>query len=88
MLAMVVGSLVGISPYVKHVQRCSIYAGWRTIEGAESNTTIYSDDDRYRGVKNLRTLILMNEDDMRDRGFSKFDLIDVKSFAKDGSMRE
>ncbi len=39
-------------------------------------------------MKNLRTLILMNEDDMRDRGFSKFDLIDVKSFAKDGSMRE
>ena len=52
------------------------------------NTTIYSDDDRYRGVKNLRTLIFMNADDMRDRGFSKFDLIDVKSFAKDGSTRE
>ena len=32
------------------------------------NTTIYSDDDRYRGVKNLRTLVFMNEDDMKDRG--------------------
>jgi hypothetical protein len=31
------------------------------------NTTIYSDDDRYRGVKNLRTLVFMNEDDMKDR---------------------
>ncbi|MGH8048979.1 MAG: FdhF/YdeP family oxidoreductase, partial [Chthoniobacterales bacterium] len=52
------------------------------------NTTIYSDDDRYRGVKNLRTLIFMNADDMRARGLAKFDLIDVKSFAKDGSTRE
>ena len=52
------------------------------------NTTIYSDDDRYRGVKNLRTLIFMNTDDMRDRGLAKYDLIDVKSFAKDGSTRE
>lgn len=52
------------------------------------NTTIYSDDDRYRGVKNLRTLIFMNPEDMRERGLAKFDLIDVKSFAKDGSTRE
>jgi molybdopterin-dependent oxidoreductase alpha subunit len=51
------------------------------------NTTIYSDDDRYRGVKNLRTLIFMNEVDMKERGLSKYDLADVTSFAKDGSTR-
>jgi anaerobic selenocysteine-containing dehydrogenase len=51
------------------------------------NTTIYSDDDRYRGVKNLRTLIFMNHDDMRERGLAKYDLVDVTSFAKDGSTR-
>lgn len=51
------------------------------------NTTIYSDDDRYRGVKNLRTLLFMNADDMRDRGLEQFSLIDVTSFAKDGSTR-
>ena len=51
------------------------------------NTTIYSDDDRYRGVKNLRTLLLMNEDDMRERGLEESDLIDITSFAKDGSTR-
>ena len=49
------------------------------------NTTIYSDDDRYRGVKNLRTLIFMNEDDMRERGIDEFDLVDITSIAKDGS---
>jgi anaerobic selenocysteine-containing dehydrogenase len=51
------------------------------------NTTIYSDNDRYRGVKNLRTLVLMNEEDMKERGLAEFDLIDITSFAKDGSTR-
>lgn len=51
------------------------------------NTTIYSDNDRYRGVKNLRTLLLMNEDDMRERHLEEFALIDITSFAKDGSAR-
>ena len=51
------------------------------------NTTIYSDDDRYRGVKNLRTVLFMNADDMRDRGLDEFDLIDITSFARDGSTR-
>jgi molybdopterin-dependent oxidoreductase alpha subunit len=52
------------------------------------NTTIYSDDDRYRGVKNLRTLVFMNKDDMKDRGLNKYDLVDMTSFAKDGSTRQ
>ncbi|MER5379335.1 FdhF/YdeP family oxidoreductase [Streptomyces sp. NPDC002688] len=51
------------------------------------NTTIYSDNDRYRGVKNLRTLVFMNEDDMRERGISEFTPVDIVSIAKDGSHR-
>ena len=51
------------------------------------NTTIYSNDDRYRGLKGLRTVIFMNANDMRDRGLSEFDLIDVTSSSKDGSTR-
>src|SRR6202011_1947868 len=51
------------------------------------NTTIYSDDDRYRGLKNLRTALFMNAEDMRDRGLKEFDLIDITSFARDGSTR-
>ncbi|MFE4974146.1 FdhF/YdeP family oxidoreductase [Kitasatospora sp. NPDC056651] len=51
------------------------------------NTTIYSDDDRYRGVKNLRTLVFMNRDDMRERGLAEFDRVDVTSTARDGSTR-
>ncbi|MCS3494509.1 molybdopterin-dependent oxidoreductase alpha subunit [Arthrobacter sp. JUb119] len=51
------------------------------------NTTIYSDNDRYRGIKNLRTLVFMNPQDMADRGISEFDAVDIVSTAKDGSTR-
>lgn len=51
------------------------------------NTTVYSDNDRYRGVKNLRRLIFMNEKDMQDRGLKEFDLIEITSHARDGSTR-
>ncbi|WP_415938688.1 FdhF/YdeP family oxidoreductase [Streptomyces sp. 039-1] len=51
------------------------------------NTTIYSDNDRYRGIKNLRTLVFMNEDDMRERGVSEFDPVDIVATAKDGTRR-
>jgi molybdopterin-dependent oxidoreductase alpha subunit len=51
------------------------------------NTTIYSNDDRYRGIKGLRTVVFMNEDDMRERGLDEFDLVDLTSFSKDGTER-
>ncbi|MFJ8058159.1 FdhF/YdeP family oxidoreductase [Streptomyces sp. NPDC096142] len=51
------------------------------------NTTVYSDDDRYRGIKNLRTLLFMNLEDMDARGLVEFDLIDITSHARDGSTR-
>ncbi|MEU6624180.1 FdhF/YdeP family oxidoreductase [Streptomyces litmocidini] len=51
------------------------------------NTTIYSDDDRYRGVKNLRTLVFMNRADMRERGIADMAPVDITSTAKDGSRR-
>jgi molybdopterin-dependent oxidoreductase alpha subunit len=35
------------------------------------NTIIHSNDDRYRGLKGLRTVVFMNEDDMRDRGLQE-----------------
>ncbi|MFF5140703.1 FdhF/YdeP family oxidoreductase [Streptomyces sp. NPDC013157] len=51
------------------------------------NTTVYSDNDRYRGIKNLRTLVFMNAADMRERGIAEFDPVDIESTAKDGSTR-
>ena len=51
------------------------------------NTSIYSNDDRYRGLKGLRTVVFMNDDDMRGRSLAEFDLVDITSFSKDGSTR-
>jgi molybdopterin-dependent oxidoreductase alpha subunit len=51
------------------------------------NTTIYSDDDRYRGIKHLRTLVFMNRLDMRERGIAQFDPVDIIATSKDGSRR-
>lgn len=51
------------------------------------NTTVYSNNDRYRGVHNLRKLVLMNEYDMRSRGLEEFDVTEIVSYAKDGSTR-
>ncbi|MFF4346189.1 FdhF/YdeP family oxidoreductase [Streptomyces sp. NPDC001530] len=51
------------------------------------NTTIYSDNDRYRGISNLRTLILMNGDDMRTRHITPGSLVDITATAQDGSRR-
>ena len=43
------------------------------------NTTIYGLDDRYRGVYNARRVIFMNPEDMKARGFSKLDVVDITS---------
>ncbi|MFB7215245.1 FdhF/YdeP family oxidoreductase [Streptomyces sp. NPDC056255] len=51
------------------------------------NTTIYSGNDRYRGIKNLRTLVFMNRADMRERGIADLGPVDITSTARDGSRR-
>ncbi|MFH8258641.1 FdhF/YdeP family oxidoreductase [Streptomyces roseolus] len=51
------------------------------------NTTIYSDDDRYRGVSGLRTLVFMNRADMRERGIAELAPVDITATARDGGRR-
>lgn len=46
------------------------------------NTTIYGLDDRYRGVKNGRRVLLMNDEDIRTAGFNSDDLVNVISHYK------
>jgi molybdopterin-dependent oxidoreductase alpha subunit len=43
------------------------------------NTTIYGLDDRYRGVYNGRRVVLLNEEDCRDAGLAKGELVDITS---------
>ncbi|MBV8191866.1 MAG: FdhF/YdeP family oxidoreductase [Alphaproteobacteria bacterium] len=51
------------------------------------NTTIYSLDDRYRGVFGGRMVAFMNEADMQARGFAEGDLIEIESLSDDGRRR-
>lgn len=51
------------------------------------NTTVYSDNDRYRGVQNLRTLVFMNRHDMERLHLPEFGKVDITSYAKDGTTR-
>ena len=41
------------------------------------NTTVYGLDDRYRGIKRERRVVLMNAADIRDRGLSPGDVVDL-----------
>lgn len=51
------------------------------------NTTIYSADDRYRGVRNIRELVFMHRRDMKERGIAEGDLVDIVATSRDGSVR-
>ncbi|MFW0795836.1 FdhF/YdeP family oxidoreductase [Gordonia sp. CPCC 205515] len=54
------------------------------------NTTIYGLDDRYRGVKGGRRVILINADDIAALGFAEGDRVDLISewTLQDGSIEE
>ena len=52
------------------------------------NTTIYSNNDRYRGVKNIREMVFMNPKDMKIRGIQSGDLVDITATTKNGETRE
>ena len=44
------------------------------------NTTIYGMNDRYRGIKDERRVIFMNEKDMAKRGLKKLDVVDLFNY--------
>ncbi|MEV6794707.1 FdhF/YdeP family oxidoreductase [Streptomyces sp. NPDC051320] len=51
------------------------------------NTTIYGLDDRYRGIKGGRRVVLVNPDDAHDLGLADGSYTDIVSEWKDGTQR-
>jgi molybdopterin-dependent oxidoreductase alpha subunit len=51
------------------------------------NTTIYSMDDRYRGIYGTREVVLMNRDDMAARKIPPESLVEIEALAGDGIER-
>ena len=43
------------------------------------NTTIYGENDRYRGISGGRRVVFLNADDMRDRKLERDQLVDLVS---------
>ena len=52
------------------------------------NTTIYGNDDRYRGIKNERRVIFMNAKDISNLKLQESDFVDLTSHAEDGKVRQ
>lgn len=52
------------------------------------NTTIYSEDDRFRGVTGGRNVLLMNERDMARLKLKKGDIVSLSTAVDDGFRRE
>ncbi|MBL7500088.1 FdhF/YdeP family oxidoreductase [Frankia sp. CNm7] len=51
------------------------------------NTTIYGRDDRYRGVRGARRVVLVNPDDLAARGLADGDRVDLVGVWTDGVER-
>lgn len=51
------------------------------------NTTIYSLDDRYRGVFGGRMVVFMNEGDMQRRSIAPASPVEIEALAEDGKRR-
>jgi molybdopterin-dependent oxidoreductase alpha subunit len=51
------------------------------------NTTIYGQDDRYRGVYGQRRVVFMNRDDLAMHGFEAGEWVDLTSVWEDGIER-
>ena len=51
------------------------------------NTTVYRDDDRYRGIRGSRRIIFMNQADIAERNLRAGQVVDLTSRFDDGERR-
>lgn len=51
------------------------------------NTTIYSMNDRYRGIYNTRMVVFMNDEDMAERGLEQEMVVGLETLSTDGISR-
>ena len=54
---------------------------------SQFNTTIYTLDDRFRGVKGSRMVLLVGEADLHERGLAEGDTVALETIADDGVER-
>ncbi|QDL53791.1 FdhF/YdeP family oxidoreductase [Rhodoferax aquaticus] len=64
-----------------------VFALMTTRSHDQYNTTIYGNDDRYRGVYGQRRVVMANAQDIRALGFKSGDWIDFQTVWDDGQER-
>jgi anaerobic selenocysteine-containing dehydrogenase len=52
------------------------------------NTTIYGYNDRFRGIRGTRMVVLMNRDDMSARGLREGEEVSMRTVSRDNVLRE
>jgi molybdopterin-dependent oxidoreductase alpha subunit len=50
------------------------------------NTTVYTNDDRYRGIKGTRRVIFINASDAEGFGFKEFEIVDVQAVSNNDKI--
>jgi len=58
-----------------------------TIRAHDQFNTVYSPDDRYRGVRGDRRVVFLHADDLASRGLRDGDRIDIETLVDDGHVR-
>jgi molybdopterin-dependent oxidoreductase alpha subunit len=69
-----------VSELPRHLLADDEYAMATTRTHDQFNTTIYGLEDRYRGIKNERRVIFMNQTDIEKAGFKDGDKVDLYNY--------
>ena len=68
-----------VHPIPKRALKAGQYTMMTIRTHDQFNTVVYGLDDRYRGIKNERRVILMNPDDMAEAEIAQGDVLDLTS---------
>jgi anaerobic selenocysteine-containing dehydrogenase len=71
----------------RRVKDATVFALQTTRSHDQYNTTIYGDDDRYRGVFGQRRVLFINQEDIRALHFKNGDWVDILTVWDDGEER-
>ena len=69
------------------LENADIYELMTMRADGQFNTTIYNEDDRFRGIRGGRYVVFMNPADMDSRGLKAGDTVTLSTEASDGVER-
>jgi molybdopterin-dependent oxidoreductase alpha subunit len=69
------------------VEADGVFELMTTRADGQFNTTVYNENDRFRGIYGSREVVLMNTEDMAELGLAQGDLVTLSTEANDGVER-